>query len=76
MTDRNGPSRPGDPDDPAGKPDRNKGCTAAPLTRPAREVHLAVLAAVAQTGRNELEHFAGPVPPIPPRRWPNWPSVT
>jgi len=57
-------------------PDRNKGGTAAALTRPARKVHLAVLAAFAQTGRNELEHFAGPVPPIPPRRWPNWPSVT
>jgi hypothetical protein len=35
---------------PAG-PDRNRGCCAAALTQPARQVHLAVLAAFAQTGR-------------------------
>ena len=42
-------------------PDRNKGGTAAALTRPARKVHLAVLAAFAQTGRapmrSELERI-------------------
>ena len=46
---------------PAG-PDMNKGCCAAALTRPARQVHLAVLAAFAQTGRTpmrgELERIA------------------
>ena len=46
---------------PAG-PDLNKGCCAAALTRPARQVHLAVLAAFAQTGRTpmrgELERIA------------------
>jgi hypothetical protein len=40
----------------------NKGCCAAALTRPARQVHLAVLAAFAQTGRTpmrgELERIA------------------
>jgi hypothetical protein len=43
-------------------PDLNKGCCAAALTRPARQVHLAVLAAFAQTGRSpmrgELERIA------------------
>ena len=43
-------------------PDLNKGCTAGALTRPARQVHLAVLAAFAQTGqapgRGELERIA------------------
>jgi hypothetical protein len=43
-------------------PDRNKACCAAALTAPARRVHLAVLAAVAQTGqapgRDELERIA------------------
>jgi hypothetical protein len=42
--------------------DLNKGCGAAALTRPARQVHLAVLAAFAQTGRapmrGELERIA------------------
>ena len=43
-------------------PDLNKGGGAAALTRPARQVHLAVLAAFAQTGkapgRGELERIA------------------
>jgi hypothetical protein len=43
-------------------PDLDKGCCAAALTRPARRVHLAVLAAFAQTGeapgRGELERIA------------------
>jgi hypothetical protein len=43
-------------------PDMNKGCCAAALTRAARQVHLAVLAAFAQTGqapvRGELERIA------------------
>ena len=43
-------------------PDVDKGCCAAALTRPARQVHLAVLAAFAQTGqapgRGELERIA------------------
>ena len=43
-------------------PDLNKGCCAAVLTRPARQVHLAVLAAFAQTGhapmRDDLERIA------------------
>ena len=42
-------------------PDLNKGCCAAALTRPARQVHLAVLAAFAQTGqapgRDDLERI-------------------
>jgi hypothetical protein len=42
--------------------DLNKGCCAAALTRPARQVHLAVLAAFAQTGRaptrGDLERIA------------------
>jgi hypothetical protein len=32
-------------------PELNKGCAVAALTPPARQVHLAVLAAFAQTGR-------------------------
>src|SRR5262245_54404646 len=40
----------------------NKGCGAAALRRPARQVHLAVLAAFAETGRppvrSELERIA------------------
>ena len=43
-------------------PDLNKCGSAAALTRPARQVHLAVLAAFAQTGRaparGELDHLA------------------
>jgi hypothetical protein len=43
-------------------PGLDKGCCAAALTRPARQVHLAVLAAFAQTGkapgRGELERIA------------------
>ena len=43
-------------------PDLNKGCGVAALTRPARQVHLAVLGAFAQTGqapgRDELERIA------------------
>jgi hypothetical protein len=43
-------------------PDLNKGCGAAALTRPARQVHLAVLATLAQTGqapsRGEIERLA------------------
>lgn len=43
-------------------PDLNKCCSAAALTRPAREVHLAVLAALAETGRalgrGDLERIA------------------
>ena len=46
---------------PAG-PVRNRGCCAAALTQPARQVHLAVLAAFAQTGRapmrGDLERIA------------------
>ena len=44
------------------RPGLNKGCCAAALTRPARQVHLAVLAAFAQAGRAparaELERTA------------------
>ena len=49
----------------------NKGCSAEALTRPARQVHMAVLAAFAETGRaparGELErtaraHGADPAP--------------
>jgi len=43
-------------------PDLNEGCGAAALTRPARQVHLAVLGAFAQTGQapgpDELERIA------------------
>ena len=43
-------------------PGLDKGCCAAALTRPARQVHLAVLATFAQTGqapgRGELERIA------------------
>jgi Alkylmercury lyase len=43
-------------------PDLNKCCSVAALSRPARQVHLAVLAALAQTGRapagRELERLA------------------
>jgi hypothetical protein len=43
-------------------PELNKGCAVAALTPPARQVHLAVLAAFAQTGRpparDELERIA------------------
>jgi hypothetical protein len=43
-------------------PDLNKRCAAASLTRPTRQVHLAVLATFAETGRpparSELEHIA------------------
>jgi hypothetical protein len=43
-------------------PDLNKGCAAAALTQPARQVHLAVLAAFAHTGRapmrRDLERIA------------------
>jgi hypothetical protein len=43
-------------------PDLNKGCSAAALTQPARQVHLAALAAFAQTGRapmrRDLERIA------------------
>src|SRR5215472_18586479 len=63
MTDHNDPSRPGRSamTQTAG-PDPNKdGCGAA-LTQPARQVHLAVLAAFAQTGhapmRGDLERIA------------------
>jgi hypothetical protein len=47
---------------PTAGPGLNKGCGAAALTQPARQVHLAVLAAFAQTGqapgRGELERIA------------------
>ena len=43
-------------------PDLNKGCCAAALTRPARQAHLAVLAAFPLTGRapgrSDLERIA------------------
>ena len=43
-------------------PDLNKGCGAVALTQPARQVHLAVLAAFAHTGRapmrRDLERIA------------------
>ena len=47
----------------------------AALTPPARQVHLAVLAAFAETSRpparGELERTARPAVPIPPRYWPS-----
>jgi hypothetical protein len=61
-------------------PDLNKGCGAAALTWPARQVHLAVLAAFAQTGQARCganwNTSPGPVAPIPPRCWPSWPGAT
>ena len=81
MTDRNDPPRPGrSPMTQTAGPDLNKGCCAAALTRPARQVHLAVLAAFAETGRRptrgELERIARAVAPIRPRCWPSWPGAT
>ena len=54
-------------------PDLDKGGCAAALTRPARQVHLAVLGAFAQAGQapgpGDAFQFApaGPVAPTPPR---------
>src|SRR5262245_44902362 len=63
VTDRGDPSRAGrHPMTQTAGPGLNKGGCAAALTRPARQVHLAVLAAFAQTGqapgRGELERIA------------------
>ena len=61
-------------------PDLNKGGGAAALTRPARQVHLAVLAAFAQTGQapagTNWNASPRPMAPIPRPCWPSWPSAT
>ena len=61
-------------------PELNKGSAVAALTPPARQVHLAVLAAFAEPAgpRHGASWNAppGPAVPIPPRYWPSWPSAT
>ena len=61
-------------------PGLNKDGCAAALSRPARQAHLAVLAAFAETGRPRREPSwsasSGPAAPIPALCWPSWPSAT